>query len=241
MKLWMLLTLVFSTYVYSSQPEISESDMNAAKNIIEKMMKAQQEESIQGVAKEIEKRGLAAVNEGVSQQFNAKTLDAFGIEKNTLDAENPFMVRNQLVMFVSSSMPIQTLRNYARDLSKVGGVMVIRGSLGNSEGTLDGYLKMRQWIWSILKVDRYCDKPTCATWKTEVLFDPVLFDMYGIAKVPALIYQPDMGIGSYCDDPSKAVKSSAIAYGDAYLGELIDSLIRQGEDKPILTSLRNKL
>lgn len=238
MRLSIFCLALFSASIFAnSTTSFNQEDLTAAQNIIKNMMEQQQLDEIQKIAQDIQQQGVDAIEKGVSQQFSQVTLDAFGIQKDAMNAENPFMVSEQLVMFVSSSMPIETLRNYARDLSKVRGVMVVRGA----QGGIKDYLKTRQWIWMILKKDRHCNKPTCATWPTEILFDPVLFSMYNISHVPALIYQPDMGIGSYCDDSTKAKKSSSVAYGDAYLGELIDSLIRQGEDNGQLKSLRKML
>jgi len=53
-----------------------------------------------------------------------------GIDGNNESEKGPELVSDQVVLFVSSSMPVQTLRNYARALAKVNGVMVLRGSVG---------------------------------------------------------------------------------------------------------------
>ncbi len=239
-KAMILTSLIISmnaTYSFASDIAFSESDLSNAQNIINNMLKAQNDKEIQSVSKQIQESSITAIKNGVENQFSGSTLDAFGIDKNALSAENPNMINNRLVMFVSSSMPLQTLRNYARDLSKVNGMMVIRGA----QGGMKDYLKTRQWMWEVLKVNRDCKQANCATYSTEFAIDPVLFSLYEIKRVPALVYQPSMGISSYCDDITQAKTSKSIAFGDAYLGELIDSLIRQGENKVELMSLRKML
>jgi conjugal transfer pilus assembly protein TrbC len=225
MKKILFSALLVSAFACADQDiSINESDLKSAESIMQNMLKDSQGESSLKVAELFREQGVNAVSRGVRQEFNTSTLNAFGINRDSLsEPENPNMIGEQFVMFVSASMPLSTLRAYARDLSKVRGVMAIKGA----QGGLSDYLKTRQWIWSVIKKDRNCKKATCDTWQTEIVIDPVLFEMYEIKQVPALIFQPDMKIGSYCDDETKAVKASAVAYGDAYLGRLIDSLIRQ--------------
>lgn len=207
--------------------------------MVTQMMSKKNDAEFQDIASKMQKQGIEAIDNGMKEQFSNKTLDSFGVKRDALEKRggNPYMISDKLVLFVSSTMPIDALRAFARDLSKVGGVMVIRGALGHRD-----YLATRAWIWSILKKDKNCNAATCVTWRTQVNFDPVLFEMYNIKQVPALIYQPDMQIASYCDDLDSAVKAKAIAYGNAFLGDLIDSLSRQDKSNEIqLNELRAKL
>lgn len=134
--------------------------------------------------------------------------------------DGPKLVKDQLVLFVSSSMPIVTLRRYARDLARVGGVMVMRGAIG---GATNIGPTMR-FSAAVLTVKEGCQGEKCRVWSTEILFDPILFRLYDIQKVPALIYQPDMNIESYCHGLEKATKASAVVYGDASLKGLVEHL-----------------
>ncbi|EKY3179893.1 conjugal transfer protein TrbC [Cronobacter turicensis] len=134
--------------------------------------------------------------------------------------EGPKLAGNQLVMFVSSSMPLVTLRNYARDLSKVGGVMVMRGTVGGISKMVDTITLTR----NVLNADPTCEGAKCKMWGTEMLIDPMLFRIYGVNKVPALIYQPDMHIQSYCDGLENVNKASSIVYGDASVRMLLERM-----------------
>lgn len=153
-------------------------------------------------------------------KMKAQVMGAAGLDKNNSGEQGPKLAGNQLVMFVSSSMPIETLRNYARDLSKVGGVMVMRGTVGGISKMVDTITLTRK----VLNADPTCEGATCRMWGTEMLIDPMLFRIYGINKVPALIYQPDMNIQSYCDGLEKVNKASTIVYGDASLHTLLERM-----------------
>lgn len=77
-------------------------------------------------------------------------------------------------------------------------------------------------------------------WGTEMLIDPMLFRIYGVNKVPALIYQPDMHIQSYCDGLEGVNKASTIVYGDASVRALLERIntIQPDEKiKKIITKL----
>lgn len=147
----------------------------------------------------------------------------------------PTLVGEQLVLFVSSSMPLHTLRAYARDLAKVGGVMVMRGGIGG----LKAIQPTLEQIHQILSVQPGC-QGECRMWGTEVLIDPMLFRMYGVKKVPALVYQPNMKIAAYCDGIEHAQKASGIVYGDAALMAMLDELYKESPD-PIIKQLSTKL
>lgn len=155
--------------------------------------------------------------------------------KDAPKEEGPTLVGEQLVLFVSSSMPLHTLRAYARDLARVGGVMVMRGGIGG----LKAIQPTLNQIHSILAVKEGC-QGQCKMWDTEVLIDPMLFRMYGVTKVPALIYQPDMQIAAYCDGLDRAHKASGIVYGDASLMALLDELYKENP-APILKELSTQL
>lgn len=150
----------------------------------------------------------------------AQVLGSSGLNSAPEEEQGPKLAGNQLVMFVSSSMPLNTLRNYARDLSKVGGVMVMRGTVG-------GISKMQETInltRNVLVANPTCEGAKCKMWGTEMLIDPMLFRLYDIKRVPALIYQPDMHIQSYCDGLENATKASAVVYGDGSVRRLLERM-----------------
>lgn len=152
-----------------------------------------------------------------------------GMQDDEKKEDGPKLAGNQLVMFVSSSMPLVTLRKYAHDLSKVGGVMVMRGTVGGISKMVDTITLTR----NVLNADPSCEGAKCKMWGTEMLIDPMLFRIYGINKVPALIYQPDMQIQSYCDGLEKVNKASAVVYGDASVRALLERMNMISPDEKV--------
>lgn len=203
-------------------------------NITPEMMQAANkanEQSIQQLNNEQNKTArqfAASIAElSKSEEFQARqnavksqVLGAAGLQNEPEKEDGPKLAGNQLVMFVSSSMPLITLRKYAHDLAKVGGVMVMRGTVGGISKMVETTTLTR----NILVADPSCEGAKCKMWGTEMLIDPMLFRIYGVNKVPALIYQPDMHIQSYCDGLEGVNKASSIVYGDASVRALLERM-----------------
>jgi len=108
-------------------------------------------------------------------------------------------------VFVSQSVPLQTLRNYAAGMAaqKSKGItpeMVFRGFVGGAKKIAP----TARLIGKIIRVDSDCDTSTnqCDTWPVPVTVDPLKFRKFGIKKVPAIVL--DQG----------AKKEPLIVYGD---------------------------
>lgn len=104
---------------------------------------------------------------------------------------------HRLYLFVSSSMPKDKMRTYARQLQKYpNSKMIMRGFIGGSK-------KMQPtmaYIKSVITKDVACSGIQCKTVKTKFDIDPVLFQRYNISKVPALIYVDELSGASYCSE-----------------------------------------
>ena len=146
---------------------------------------------------------------------------------------------DRIIIFVSSSMPLTTLRNYARDLQKVSGLMVFRGMLGGMR-TIAPTLKL---IASILRINPACERQRCAMRKTALVIDPILFREHAIARVPAAVFVEDMALTPYCerfDEQAVPEKARHIVYGDVSLKSLAEELRRLSNTKrldPLIRSL----
>ncbi|MGL3998825.1 type-F conjugative transfer system pilin assembly protein TrbC [Pantoea eucalypti] len=152
-----------------------------------------------------------------------------GLDENNDSEKGPELVSDQVVLFVSSSMPIQTLRNYARDLAKVNGVMVLRGAVGGIS-KIGATMKLTH---DALRADPTCEGANCKMWGTQMLIDPVIFRVYGINQVPALIYQPNMHIQSYCDGLENINRASSVIYGDASLKGMLNRMNQLNPDEKV--------
>jgi type-F conjugative transfer system pilin assembly protein TrbC len=95
----------------------------------------------------------------------------------------------RIYIFISSSMPKRTLRNYTRDVAKLNDPnvkLVMRGLVGGMK-----YLKPTlRFVEGLLVRDEGCDprKRTCERYGAGVEIDPLLFRRYGIDRVPAIVF-----------------------------------------------------
>jgi conjugal transfer pilus assembly protein TrbC len=127
----------------------------------------------------------------------------------------------RIYLLISSSMPKQTLRNYmahADRLRAPGMIVVMRGFIGGMKHVRPTL----EFIHGILKRDPSCELPkTCDLYGVNFEIDPLLFRRYGIDKVPAVVYVPDIGV----EDPEASegleenarVSSFHVFYGDVSL------------------------
>lgn len=106
---------------------------------------------------------------------------------------------NELMVFVSTSMPTGSLERVARDSRKVSGMIVMRGA---SKGVGPG-----KWVASIQDMKPLTDNGG------QVQLHPDLFERYAITKVPALVIAPDAEAGCTED----ACREFAVVYGDVSL------------------------
>jgi type-F conjugative transfer system pilin assembly protein TrbC len=95
----------------------------------------------------------------------------------------------RIYIFISSSIPKETLRNYVRDVARLKDPnvkLVMRGLIGGVK-----YIKpTMRFVSGILVKDPACDpeKGRCARYAAGVNVDPLLFGRYGINEVPAVVY-----------------------------------------------------
>lgn len=97
----------------------------------------------------------------------------------------------RIYLFVSSSMPLVTLRNYAADLARLADpniTMVMRGFVGGMK-----YAQPTLRLVSDIIVKNPGCKATqqrCDAHKVNINVDPLLYRRYQISRVPALVYVP---------------------------------------------------
>jgi type-F conjugative transfer system pilin assembly protein TrbC len=147
------------------------------------------------------------------------------------------------LLFVSSSMPVTTLRTYAGQLEKVGGVFAFRGMPGG----LHKVAPMAKLAAEILRLDPGCEGPACAMRNVQIVVDPIAFRRAGITRVPALVMVSGDPTQPYCerDDDAAAVASppAHAVYGDAALSGLLEEYARLGgkeEVRDVQSRLENR-
>jgi len=128
------------------------------------------------------------------------------------------------VLFVSSSMPISTLRNYAVQLERVHGVMAFRGVPGG----LRKMGPMAKMTAQILRLDPGCEGPNCVMRDVQLIIDPVVFRQHGIAQVPALAMIPGDPTQAYCERYDDSPRASHVVFGDSALPGMFEAYARLG-------------
>ena len=152
----------------------------------------------------------------------------------------------RIYIFISSSVPLSTLRNYAADIDKLGGQNVFMVMRGMKNGMK--YMKPTiEFVSSVIKKDQSCDmtKTECDTYSAEVQIDPLLFRRYGIDKVPAIVYATGVDVmdiqGSEGIAENAKVNDFYVIYGDMaldYALERINEEVRSKNLEGIIKGLR---
>ncbi|MDD2736726.1 MAG: type-F conjugative transfer system pilin assembly protein TrbC [Desulfuromonadaceae bacterium] len=147
-------------------------------------------------------------------------------DSNTPAARGKLGSDERIYLFISSAMPLQTVRNYAASVARLGDpnvTLVMRGFV-------DGMTKIQpsiRFIGSVLQRDPVCN-PTegeCEMLPAGLAVDPLLFRRYGIDRVPAVVYArgvtaEDAAL-SEGDTRNTAIAESHTVFGDASLEYLI--------------------
>jgi type-F conjugative transfer system pilin assembly protein TrbC len=196
-------------------------------------------------AKEAAKAASPEVLKLLMGDMSARVLGALGVEDGTnieMETSSPPEGRpaSTVIVFVSSSMPIATLRRYAADLERTGGAMILRGGVSGLKTmgpTID--LMMR-----ILRVDPSCDGADCDMREAAILIDPLVFRAASVVRVPAVAVVDRDPFQSYCERETPDARSDAwiMTTGDASLEGHLEELKRRGEKRAasVLTMLRKE-
>ncbi len=152
----------------------------------------------------------------------------------------------RLYVFVSSSVPLQTLRNYAAAIDKVNDsniVMVMRGFVGG----LKDWSKMIDFSSQVLVKDTLCDtrKERCEMYAANLEVDPLLFRRYDVSMVPTVVYargvnRMDLILSEGLSDNAKVTDFYSVR-GDMALEYLLETIQRETKSASIgavLSALR---
>lgn len=115
----------------------------------------------------------------------------------------------RLYIFVSSSVPLETIREYVRDAVTLGAGNVSFALRGGVEG-LSTLGPTAKFIASCILEDKDCDLRSgkCKAYGVDFMIDPLAYKRYGIDAVPAIVYAPS---------------AAALAYEDMSGGEAINA------------------
>lgn len=122
----------------------------------------------------------------------------------------------RIYIFISSSMPEQTIRNYIRDASKIGNniFLVLRGAIGG----IKQIMPTAVWANNLLKKNPLCEGQ-CEMYGVKILIDPFLYRKYEITKVPAVVYVKGLQNIEGLSEGLSSVKIGNfwVSYGDVSL------------------------
>ena len=153
-----------------------------------------------------------------------------GVEapRDAADPTNPALSAHRLYVFVSASMPLSALRNYARDLEGVpGATLVLRGCV-------DGCARLGPSAGfgaRVLREDTDCEGPRCPMRRTALAIDPLLFRRYGVERVPTVVLAEGVDAPGHCSEGNEGETRVAdwhVVRGDASLPFVLQSLLNAG-------------
>ncbi|SNB45432.1 type-F conjugative transfer system pilin assembly protein TrbC [Geobacter sp. DSM 9736] len=135
----------------------------------------------------------------------------------------------RVYLFVSSSMPITTLRNYASSIAVMKDarvMMVMRGFVGGMskiQPTLD-------FVSNVLQEDVSCtfSNGECRMRQVNLVVDPLLFRRYAIDRVPAVVFAQGVKSGDAAlSEGDTNVSAAYTVYGDASLEYILEMISRE--------------
>ena len=170
--------------------------------------------------------------ERIKAQVFGEDFARFYPDSKAAEEQGRLRESERVYLFVSSSMPLQTVRNYAASVSRLRDpkvIMVMRGFVGGMtkiQPTID-------FVSNVLKDDTSCAfaETECRMLPANLIVDPILFRRYGIDRVPAVVYvegikSVDAAL-SEGDAKNTNVTSSYTVFGDASLEYALEMIGRE--------------
>jgi len=147
----------------------------------------------------------------------------------------------RIYLFISSSMPVNTIRNYIASIARYHDKNIIVVLRGFVEG-MSKIGPTAQFVADAQKVNQQCSGANCERYNVNIVVDPLLYRRYAITNVPAVVYA--RGVNRSLPDeseglPGTTVASNTTVYGDASLEYILD-LIRRETGSKSLASLAVK-
>ncbi len=160
--------------------ETSNKFTDEGKQAAEKVFKQYNSQAFQDKLKQEQARLAKEVFKNSDENISA---DISGQQAGIEKADKS----GQVYLFISKSVPIDTLRNYVKSISNMNTniTMILRGFVG-------GVKKIKptmDFITNIIKKDAECDftSSKCLIYDVDIRIDPELFKKYGITEVPAVV------------------------------------------------------
>jgi conjugal transfer pilus assembly protein TrbC len=159
------------------------------------------------------------------------------IARSSRDRGESHLSKNERIyVFVSSSIPIETLRTYATAIDKTQDpniVMVMRGFLNG----MDDINSTMNFVSRVLLKDPTCDGRNCPMFRANLEIDPLLFRRYKIEEVPSIVYASNVQLvtpgGSEGIEGNASVDRFYKITGDAALDYHLDVINKEVHEKSL--------
>ena len=158
--------------------------------------------------------------------------DSSGRDEKARQGETFLAGNEKIYIFISSSVPMQTLRNYAVDMDRLKEPnirMVMRGFVDG----MSFFLPTREFLKEILLRDPACwnkNPKSCEAFPVDVSIDPMLFRTFQIEVVPATVYYRDREFDPAGKPGMPENKGEFfLVYGDASLRETLEAINREAK------------
>ncbi|MFZ5572893.1 MAG: type-F conjugative transfer system pilin assembly protein TrbC [Thermodesulfobacteriota bacterium] len=237
-----------------------DQSLEAVNRALDQAQKMQTEIDL---SKALNKAGEAAAGEAFDRFQSRPFQEKIESEKNRIaenlleplepgKTDNPenqcpdrLLQTEKVFLFISSSMPEQTLRAYARDLDRLGDphfVMVLRGfvdGMKQARPTLD-------FLEKLLVKESGCrlkDGNPCASFRVNIQIDPLVFQKLGVQQVPAVAYvknihmvdsQQSFGLAGNLEQEPDAV----VVYGDASLDHTLERILAETGNRQLKKTIQ---
>ena len=138
-------------------------------------------------------------------------------QKKNVRRESLLREDERVYVFVSSGMPLDVVRAYVRDASRLKSKNVIFVLRGGVEG-LKFIRPTVEWVYSAVVRDPEClnSGKRCRVYPVRFQIDPFLFRKFGIKEVPAVVYVrgviPKVGYSEGL--PETKMGKAFVSYGD---------------------------
>jgi len=200
----------------------SEQGLKSAEETAKFFHSPEFQERIQCEQQRLEKEVFA----DFTKPWKKKTRQMTTEQKGPIDS---LAANEKVYLFISSSIPDETVHAYIADLDKVSDTnvaLVMRGLVG---GIAKARAKKGQSYFSrIMEKELDCPRTQtpCERYQVPILLKSLLFTKYGITRVPAVIYEHD--------------GNSFLIQGDTGLDYLLERINREVKSKG-LTGLIKKI
>ena len=205
-------------------PEVNKDGESAAKEAFDKY---QSQEFQQNITSETQR-----IRQTLFGNFALQTNPGESDENVCLDQ---LAKDEKIYLFISASIPLNTLRTYVRDLDMLNDpniVMVLRGFVNGME-------KIRptlEFIESLLVKDSSCrlsDGRQCDVYQANIQIDPLVFRKFNIQQVPTLAYTKKINSIDSQDAGSSDEPDAVVIYGDVSLDYALNQIYSETKNPQI--------